>query len=380
MYHPRFNGSHYSIGLKFGSRLNKYGIDFDKIIELDKFQRDFGRKSQAILAEIFPEVCDEIRGLTDGLKYPYEKFASWLMCMGCCYEPRGCTAFSFIHDNKIYYGRNNDLPPFLKKESKSAVYALKDNYSFIGTTSSMVSLEEGLNEKGLIVSMTFVFPDKIVPGINSLFLVRYLLEKSGSVDEALKELKALPIASACNILLADRNGDMLVAECSPDKLHARRAVKDENFVITVNHFVSDKMKNHYKNNMRAFLSGPQLKTKYDFLQEIDNYRATERYESAYNALKQTDISDGVEHTKKILAGKYGFMCQYSKELNFDTIWASVFDLSDNRIYRAEGNPSKVKFKEDIRFKKIILKDKQMEQITLDLRQNNMGKGEIIRDH
>jgi predicted choloylglycine hydrolase len=357
MYHPRFKGKHYDIGLKLGTRLKKYGVDFDRIIRLDKFQQDFGRKSQTILSDVFPEVCDEIRGLTDGLNYSYEKFASWQMCIGCCYDPKGCTAFSFIHNDQIYYGRNNDLPPFLKKESVSAIYDLTDNYSFIGTTSSMINLEEGLNEKGLIASMTFVFPDNIVPGINSVLLVRYLLEKVGSVDEAVKELQALPIASACNILLADRKGDMLVAECSPDKLHLRKPAKNENFVITVNHFTSDEMKKHYSKNLPAFLSNSKVKAEYDFLQTIDNYSATERYKTAYNALKNQDIPDGVEHTKNILSGKHGFMCQYNKELDFDTIWASVFDLSNNRIYRAEGNPSKAKFKEDIRFNQIILKNK-----------------------
>ncbi|MBN2040861.1 MAG: linear amide C-N hydrolase [Spirochaetes bacterium] len=354
MYHPRFKGSHYEIGLKFGSRLKKYRINVDKIIKLDNFQTDFGIKSEKVLAKVFPEVCDEIRGLTDGLNYPYEKFASWLLCMSCCYDPKGCTAFSFKHNNKIYYGRNNDLPPFLKKESISPVYNLNGNFSFIGTTSSMINLEEGLNEKGLIASMTFVFPDKIVPGINTVFMVRYFLEKCDSVKAAVQALQSLPVASAGNILLADKSGEMLVAEFSPDKINIRKPAKGENFVITVNHFTSNEMKKHYNKNMPEFLKNQKFKAEYDYLQKIDNYSATERYETAYNALKNTKIADAVEHTKNILSGRYGFMCRYDRELDFDTIWASVFDLSGNMVYRAEGNPAKVKFSEDIRYRQKIL--------------------------
>ena len=71
MYHPRFRGNHYDASLKFGRILKKKNIDFDKIIRLDDFHNDFGKGSQTLLSNVFPEVCDEIRGMTDGLNYPY---------------------------------------------------------------------------------------------------------------------------------------------------------------------------------------------------------------------------------------------------------------------------------------------------------------------
>jgi predicted choloylglycine hydrolase len=343
MYHPRFKGSHYDIGLKFGKILKKQNIDFDKIISLDDFQKDFGKKSQAILSNVFPEVCDEIRGMTDGLNYPHEKFASWLLCMGCCYDPKGCTAFCFVHNNNVFYGRNNDLPPFLKKVSKSILYKLKNGYSFIGNTSSMINFEEGLNEYGLAVAMTFLVPTMIVPGINSVFLVRYLLEKCATTKEAINALQSLPTASACNIILADKKGDMAVAECTPEKIFIRTPAIDENFIVAANHFSSDEMKNHNSCNW------------YNLIHSSDT-----RYKTACNALKalkKIGYIDGVEYAKDILGGKYGFMCQYDKQLNFDTIWSSVFDISNNKIYRAEGNPSRTRFKEDFRFNRGVLKKK-----------------------
>jgi predicted choloylglycine hydrolase len=356
MYHPRFKGSHYEIGLTFGKRLKKNNADFNKIIKLNEFQQNFGIESQKILLNVFPEVCDEIRGMTDGLNYSYDKFASWLLCMGCCYDPKGCTVFSFEHDNNIFYGRNNDLPPFLKKSSISAIYEFKKGYSFIGNTSAMINFEEGLNEKGLVASMTFVFPNKIVPGLSSVFLVRYLLEKCETTREAVNALQNLPIASVCNILLIDKKGDMLVAECSPDKIFLRKPAKDENFVITVNHLTSDEMKNYYADNMDKYFPDERLAA-YDALKDNDNHLSNTRYKTAYNALKDIEFIDGVEHSKDILSGKHGFMCQYDKKLDFDTIWSSVFDISNNKIYRAEGNPSRTKYKEDIRFNQRLEKIK-----------------------
>ena len=48
------------------------------------------------------------------------------------------------------------------------------------------------------------------------------------------------------------------------------------------------------------------------------------------------------------AGSMAFLCQYKKSLDFDTIWASVFDITGQRIYLADGNPGRTKFKEDNR--------------------------------
>ena len=222
MYHPRFKGSHYAMGLKLGTLLKNEVINFDDLIRLNAFQLEHGKKSERILKEVFPEVCEEIRGLTDGLGYLYERFATWLLCMGCCYDPRGCTTFCFMHDNNVYLGRNNDLPPFLKQGSKSILYKAEPGYAFIGNTSSMVNLEEGLNEAGLAVAMEFIMPTMIKPGINSVLLVRYLIEKCASTPEAVNALQDLPIASDCSIILADRSGEMCVAECTSDTIFIRK--------------------------------------------------------------------------------------------------------------------------------------------------------------
>jgi len=348
MYHPRFKGNHYTMGQKMGNIFKKYNARFP--IKLDPFQTKFGKESGILLKQYFPEAAAEIKGITDAVGYDNELFTSWMMCMGCCHtiddgncvEVRGCTAFSFVHNDQVYHGRNNDLPPFLKQVSKSIYYKPENKMSFILNTSSFVNGEEGINEAGLVVAMTFVMPklEEIKPGINSVFLVRYILENCKTVNKGIEALKKLPIASSCNIILTDKKGDMVVVECNPLKIHIRYPEKNsygENFIITVNHFISKKMWKHDASNHNVYFSG-------------------DRYQTAYNALKNIPYSNGVEHAKKILSGKHGFMCQYDKELNFDTIWSSVFDIKNNKIYRAEGNPLKIKFIEDERFSKHIKND------------------------
>lgn len=125
MYHLRLKGDHYQMGVKRGKIFQKSNITFP--LHLDDFQLEHGRKSERILKEYFPEVCEEIKGVSDTIGVSYLPFVSWMLCMGCCMynlednipvEIRGCTAFAYSKNNNIIYGRNNDLPPYLKKEVK----------------------------------------------------------------------------------------------------------------------------------------------------------------------------------------------------------------------------------------------------------------------
>ena len=93
-----------------------------------------------------------------------------------------------------------------------------------------------MNNCGLVAAMTFVLPklDEIKPGINSVFLVRYILEKCKIVDEGIRVLRELPIASSCNIILTDKSGKMVVVECNPRKINIRKCKKSrtgESFII-----------------------------------------------------------------------------------------------------------------------------------------------------
>ncbi len=304
-------------------------------------------ESEKILSQYFKEVCEEIKGITDTIEVDYYKFVSWLLAMGCCMynlednfplEVRGCTAFAINYKNHIYYGRNNDLPPYLKDGSKSEIYNPAGGNKFNITTSSFINGEEGINEKGLVVAMTFVGTKlkDIKPGFNSVFIVRYLLEKANNVNDAKELLLNLPVSSNCNILLADKSGDMFVIECTPNKKIIREPIKinDKLSVIcTVNNFISESMK------------------KYEW-DEIDEYNTTERYNNVINAFKKYTDEDIIEYIKEILKGNKGFMCQYDKSLNFETVWSSIFDLDDLTIYRSEGNPRRCRFIKDERLKKI----------------------------
>lgn len=144
-------------------------------------------------------------------------------------------------------------------------------------------------------------------------------------------LNELPVASNCNILLADKSGKMVVAECTPLLKQLRTPVVTPygKIICTVNNFTSENMQ------------------QYDY-SDGNVYNSVERYNVVVNSLPKLLQDDLIANTQKLLKGEYGFMCQYEKELNFETVWSSIFDLDNLCIYRAEGSPIKKKFIEDKR--------------------------------
>jgi len=207
---------------------------------------------------------------------------------------------------------------------------LDGGYSFIGNSTAIVQMEDGINEHGLAAGLTFNNLELVKPGLNAGILVRYILEKCKTVRESLEHLAKLPVASAQTITMVDKTGDMAVVECSCDKTVVIRPKVDENFVVTANHFVSEEMQS-YQHNEELYM----------------DYRSKDRYQTAYSALK-SGSKYSVGFAQDILSGKYGFMCQYDRSKGLDTVWSSVYDLKNHKIYRAEGNPSRVKYKQDNR--------------------------------
>ena len=253
-------------------------------------------------------------------------------CFQCILNDNKCTCFAISNKEQIIFGRNNDFLVSLEKLYMNCLYKLDDVYSFNGNTTAFVQMEDGVNEKGLAVGLTFVYPKVRKPGFNAGILVRYILEKCSCTQEAISAIKSLPIASQQTITLADKHGDIAVVECNCEKVVVIIPKNGSDFVSTANNFNSIDMKK-YKNPSH-----------------IDDWKSCDRYETSLAALSNKNYTHDVDFAKNLLSGKYGFMCQYNRKDGADTVWSVVYDLKNGKIFRVEGNPGRKKFKEDTRFK------------------------------
>lgn len=161
-------------------------------------------------------------------------------------------------------------------------------------------------------------------------IVRHVLESCRNVKEAVEMIGSLPIATTQNIILADRSGDMAVVESSPQKVTVRRPQRGDAWLVSANHFVSETMQAEHANP------------------EENWYRSCDRYTTVQTALEFPAVKKDAAWAQNLLSGKMGFICQYQKEMNFDTLWSALYDVSALKVFCAEGNPSRTRFKEDTR--------------------------------
>ena len=221
----------------------------------------------------------------------------------------------------------------------NVIYRLsEDAIDFTGNTTAFVEMEDGINVRGLAAGLSSVFPSVRQPGFNAGILLRYLLEKCGTVKQAVEAVKRIPAGSSCNLILADTTGDIVAMEVNPVKkifMPAGDKGSRADYVCAVNRFRHPEMQEYNKPEIDDWFSGPRLKTMEGFF-------------SSAGSGSGKNVTN-LESAKELLSGKHGFLCQYEKKSGKDTVWSVVYDLKNLKIYRAEGNPSRCRFREDERF-------------------------------
>lgn len=327
MYHSRLKGSYYYAGYKWGNQLyrNHKLINKNHTFVITNERKEFARKCLPIYQKYYPKILEEIKGIADGQNMSYEDLYTFLLSMYCFQFQPHCTCLAIERGNEVIFGRNSDFLVELEKLYMNCIYHLDNAYAFNGNTTAFVEMEDGVNEHGLAVGLTFICPKKVKPGFNAGLLVRFILEKCKNTGEAIEFLKTIPIASSQTLTIADKNGNLVVVECNCEEMEI--IIKKDHFVVSTNHFHSKKM---IKYNIKG----------------IDDWKSEERYDNAYHALRNNQLS--FQLIKDILEGKYGFMCQYDQKTGADTVWSVIYHLSDQIIYRVEGNPARKKYKKDQR--------------------------------
>lgn len=190
-------------------------------------------------------------------------------------------------------------------------------------------MEDGVNEDGLAVGLTFLYPTVRKPGLHAGLLVRYLLEHCQDVPEAIKALKHLTISSMQTLTLADKSGRIAVVECNCEEVEVLYPNK-ENFLAATNHLQSNKMCCYQTRIPDMIHSQERLKT-------VQN--------ACLNKKEEIDI----EWLKKLFSGQMGFLCQYQPEEGMDTLWSVIYDLKRREIHLCPQNPWHGEYQKETRF-------------------------------
>ena len=333
MYFSLFSGTCYEIGLRWGTSLREAGIHLLEQVPfpITQARLDFAHACLPHYQKYFPCVLEELQGIADGQRILPTLLEGVLFSMYAMPPAVHCSCFAVLRREGVLWGRNSDFLPSLEKSNRCALYRFSTSqYDFMGHTTSFVQMEDGVNQHGLAVGLTSVLPTQIRPGLNAGLLLRLLLERCRDVEEALGLLPSLPIASAQTFLLADRRGHAALVECCAQGLALRRASPEHPCLWSVNAF-------HLPETLG--------------LQDIpeDDWAAGRRWSTLQKVLSQRGADLTLREAQNLLAGRYGFLCQYDRSRDQDTVWSVVCDLGQGALYRAIGNPARSPFQLDRRF-------------------------------
>lgn len=332
MYHAHLKGTHYEAGYRWGSLLlqNK-NIILEKVpFSITPQRMAYARSCLPIYQKDYPEILEEIQGIADGQQCDVRPLQAVLFSMYVLPPSCHCSCFAFSSEQQVILGRNSDFLTALERQNLNVVYRLNDGaYAFTGNTTAFVEMEDGINQHGLAVGLTAVYPQQPKPGWNAGLLLRYLLERCKTVKEAIHTLHSLPIASSQTFTMADCTGEIALVECNAEQVAVRQGLQQP-FVCATNRFHLEEMQPYH-------------------LPQVDDWFAQTRYQTLYTALKQKGNGVDLLFAKELLSGNCGFLCQYDRSTGKDTVWSVVYDLKQRKIYRCEGNPGRRSFREDKRF-------------------------------
>lgn len=334
MYHTRFHGTHYDIGYRWGSQLAKHAnyILNNIPFQITKERIRFGEECIPIYQEFFPEILDEIQGIADGQSCDARLLQGLLFSIYAIPPSCHCSCFAVSNENSILFGRNSDFITDIEKNNLNIIYHFSSqSLSFTGNTTAFVEMEDGVNEKGLAVGLTSIYPPAIRPGMNAGLLLRFFLEKCSNVNDVISYIYKLPIGSAQTFTVADVTGNMAVIESYCDATIILKPSEEKPYVCATNRFQSDEL---------TFLNNTQ----------IDDWHAEKRYQTLVHFLDNHAPKLGLEKAARLLRGEFGFLCQYDRRTGKDTVWSVLYDLSQHQIYRTEKNPIRTSFKPDKRFR------------------------------
>jgi len=292
----------------------------------------FGVECEKEVKRIFPDILDEMRGFADACQAPYENLSSFIFSVGVS-KPSACSIFATFNGSDVLFGRNYDFFYRFKKHSESFLTMPQNGYCSVGNSDIFIGREDGVNEKGLAVAMTWVSPKKFKPGINFALLARCILDKCGNVKEALKTLTNASHLVANGYLVADREGNMAVVEACPERVRIRKPEENKSFIVCTNQFMLPEMK------------------------EMENVKdrppdSEQRYNTIYNKLRQEGGKLTLKDAQKILSDHTGYVCSHIDSIQMGTLWSIIATLKKLQIFMAEGHPCRTKYKIDNRINKI----------------------------
>jgi predicted choloylglycine hydrolase len=221
-------GTHEEMGFQHGRLLARHirGIVHERYMAITLKGRGYDSKylneQSARMEKHFPEeYVREIKGVVKGLEaagvndVPYEALR-----LGICAaelqhhapgSPPGCTNFAvfgqWTEDRRLLHGRNLDWNIRGRAQEDAVILVWRPEggipFMMVGWAGCIGSVS-GMNAKGITAGeMTSTSPDETFDGLPLFLTTRRVLEKAGTLEEAVKIMKTSPPTLGWNYVIGD---------------------------------------------------------------------------------------------------------------------------------------------------------------------------------
>ena len=320
-HHIVLEGSHYEVGVQLAEFL-KQDPGAKQFFSLTKTNHkrlgfpDF-KTLWDYCEECAPGLTEEMQGFADGLKIPPEKLPFW----NWTFSPSlggECSQLALLStltkDQHVYAGRSYEWN-HKEEDMKLFTTRVKGKANHIGFSCFLFGRHDGMNEHGLVVSMTgggiFGVPFKH-RGPMFWLPIRALLDECTSVKHALEYLTTLPLTGYLTLMFVDKQDHIAFVEVADRVLSVNRHPEDEPkpFGFSVNHFRLPDMQGYNKLNCGIIGHSKLRETLIE-----DWYKAN-----------QPGITK--DHLKTLMVSEHphGLFNPYYNN-GFGTLWSIIFDVT-----------------------------------------------------
>ncbi len=207
------------------------------------------REAEAFL-KFFATYCPGLNEEIDGFAHALGASPEQVVYYAFTYQPGGhCSHFaalpSLTEDGHLLVGRNYDFNPEMS-DLRLVTVRIAGRPVHTGFSEVLFGRDDGINEHGLCATMSAGAPMAPTEPGGCMFwaVIRTVLDRCATVDEAIELIQTIPISFNFNLLLADRTGQAALMEIAS----SRRGVKrigpgtPDQFLVVTNHYNLPEMK------------------------------------------------------------------------------------------------------------------------------------------
>ncbi|MBA4384389.1 MAG: acyl-CoA--6-aminopenicillanic acid acyltransferase [Anaerolinea sp.] len=293
-----------------------------------KFSEEQFKQVSSQMESFIPGINEEMRGFADGVGIPLES----LVYYAYTYLPKGrCSQFALLpsrtEGGKTLVGRSYEFGVDTEDLRLCTMHVDK-KYSFIGSSLIFFGFTEGMNEHGLVISQTAGgmpvgleagMRAPIDDGFQFWFVIRAVLERCKTVDEAIRLINEIPMCGNPILLVADKSGEAALIEVFGSHKAVKRinTKSAEQMISSTNHYTLPEM-TQYRDPVWV-----NSQTRFDTIQS--------RLGDKQKVSKQ-DI-------KSLLSDEYpmGLACHFYEEW-FGTLRSMIFDPQVGEVDMCFGSP------------------------------------------